>query len=47
MESEIASFQTLAEALETHASPETRGFMTGLRSWMSGYQDWVDLDTRR
>lgn len=45
--SEIASFQSLALTVEPHAGPEMRGFITGLRNWMRGYQDWVENDTQR
>lgn len=45
--SEIASFQSLALTVEPHASPQMQGFVTGLRNWMRGYQDWVDIDTQR
>jgi hypothetical protein len=45
--SEIAAFQLLAQTVEPHAGNEMRGFITGLRNWMRGYQDWFDLDTQR
>ena len=44
---EIAAFTALAETVEPHAGTELRGFITGLRNWMRGYQDWVDHDTQR
>jgi hypothetical protein len=44
---EIAAFQVLATSIERAASVQLRGFITGLRNWMRGYQDWVDYDTQR
>ncbi|NVJ26240.1 sesquiterpene cyclase [Myxococcus sp. AM011] len=44
---EIDAFQREASQVEPHASKELRGFITGMRDWMRGYQDWVDLDTQR
>lgn len=44
---ELASFQALAAHVEPLASRELRGFISGLRDWMRGYQDWVKTDTGR
>lgn len=44
---EIESFQHLATQLDPQASPEMRGTISGLRNWMRGFQDWVQLDTQR
>ncbi|MCP3163768.1 terpene synthase family protein [Myxococcus qinghaiensis] len=44
---EIDAFQQEASQVEPHASKRLRGFITGMREWMRGYQDWVDLDTQR
>jgi hypothetical protein len=44
---EIEAFIRLSQAVEAGASREVSGFITGLKSWMRGYQDWVDSDTGR
>ncbi|MFY1831196.1 terpene synthase family protein [Myxococcus fulvus] len=44
---EIQVFEQLATRLEARGSRELKGFISGLRIWMRGYQDWVDHDTQR
>lgn len=44
---EINAFQEEAALLERTASKELRGFISGLREWLSGYQDWGDRITHR
>lgn len=44
---EISAFQQEAAVLERDASHELRGFISGLREWLSGYQDWGDQITHR
>jgi hypothetical protein len=44
---EIEAFTRLSQAVEAGASCEVSGFITGLKNWMRGYQDWVDSDTGR
>lgn len=45
--SEIEAFSQLSQAVEARASRELSGYITGLKNWMRGYQDWVDFDTGR
>ncbi len=44
---EISQFEHLARTTEAHAGRELRGFITGMKHWMRGYQDWVESDTER
>jgi Terpene synthase family 2, C-terminal metal binding len=44
---EIDSFASLAAQVEENASDRLRGYLTGMRDWMRGYQDWFDHDTER
>ncbi len=44
---EISAFQEEAAVLERDASKELRGFISGLRDWLIGYQDWGDHITHR
>ncbi len=44
---EISQFEEMAQAAESGADKKLRGFITGMRHWMRGYQDWVDSDTKR
>jgi hypothetical protein len=44
---EIDSFASLAAQVEKHASANLSGYLTGMRDWMRGYQDWFDHDTER
>lgn len=45
--SEIAAFARLAEEVDRRASVRLRGYLTGMKDWMRGYQDWFDFDTER
>jgi hypothetical protein len=45
--SEISSFTHLSRQVESRATPALRGYITGMRDWMHGYQDWFDHDTER
>ncbi|AEU37555.1 terpene synthase family protein [Granulicella mallensis] len=45
--SEIQEFSRLSEVVERSASPELRGYIAGMKDWMSGYQAWVVSDTQR
>ncbi|WP_255203893.1 hypothetical protein [Myxococcus sp. AM011] len=44
---EIAAFQEEATRLERDASKELRGYISGMREWLMGDQDWADLVTHR
>ena len=44
---EIAEFEMVAERILPGASLELAYFIDGLRLGMAGYQEWVEVDTRR
>jgi hypothetical protein len=44
---EISAFARAAEAAEEHAGAALRGYITGMKDWTRGYQDWFDHDTER
>jgi hypothetical protein len=44
---EITAFARLAKGVEHRASAQLAGYLTGLKDWMRGYQDWVERDTGR
>jgi hypothetical protein len=44
---EISAFARLAGAVEKHAGTALRGYVTGMKDWTRGYQDWFDHDTER
>jgi hypothetical protein len=44
---EIDSFASQAAQVGKRAGAPLRGYLTGMKDWMRGYQDWFDHDTRR
>ncbi|AKF85762.1 hypothetical protein MFUL124B02_16065 [Myxococcus fulvus 124B02] len=44
---EILLFQQRANQLEQGASRQLRGFISGLRDWIHGYNEWAKVDTQR
>jgi hypothetical protein len=44
---EVDSFSSLGAQVEERASDHLCGYLTGMRDWMRGYQDWFDNDTER
>ncbi|GFZ94701.1 hypothetical protein GCM10011408_13320 [Dyella caseinilytica] len=44
---EIHQFLSLATTVEQGADRLLRGFITGMKDWVSGYFDWVAHDTQR
>jgi hypothetical protein len=45
--SEIGAFTRLSAQVEGRASSQLRGYLTGVKDWMRGYQDWFNCDTQR
>ncbi|MBZ4396938.1 hypothetical protein [Myxococcus sp. AS-1-15] len=44
---EMLLFQQRANQLEQGASRQLQGFISGLRDWLHGYNEWADVDTQR
>jgi hypothetical protein len=44
---EISDLAQLSEDVEKHANATLLGYITGLKDWTRGYQDWFDHDTER
>jgi hypothetical protein len=44
---EISALARLSEAVEKRASAALLGYITGMKDWTRGYQDWFDQDTER
>jgi hypothetical protein len=44
---EISGLARLSQEAEEHASAALLGYITGMKDWTRGYQDWFDQDTER
>jgi hypothetical protein len=44
---EISDLAQLSEDVEKHANAALLGYITGMKDWTRGYQDWFDQDTKR